>query len=201
MVEIVSNRGLFDGQGPTLHELSGYGEARQWGIDLAADIAAYRRGELEWAAIEKSLLIAGPPGVGKTKYAIALAKTAGIPIVATSVAEWNAANYLSGTLQAMKNAFSQARRAAPCVLFIDELDGISDRAPLRGEHAEYWSQVVNVLLELLAGVDERPGVVVVAATNHPEKIDAAVRRAGRLDRTITIEKPNVEDLKVYSAST
>lgn len=193
--EIVSNRGLFDGQGPTLHELSGYGEARQWGIDLAADIAAFRKGELEWGAIEKGLLLAGAPGVGKTQYAKALARTAGVPIVATSVADWNSASYLSGTLQAMKNAFSQARRLAPCILFIDEMDGISDRATLRGEYIEYWSQIVNLLLELLAGVDERPGVVVVAATNHPDKIDAAVRRAGRLDRTITIEKPNVEDLK------
>lgn len=192
--EIVSNRNLFDGEGPSLQELTGYGEARKWGLDLAADIGAYRKGELDWADIEKGLLLAGPPGVGKTQYAKALARSASVPIVTSSVAEWNSASYLSGTLQAMKNAFAQARRLAPCILFIDELDGISDRATLRGEYVEYWSQIVNLLLELLAGVDERPGVVVVAATNHPDKIDAAVRRAGRLDRTITIEKPNVEDL-------
>ena len=117
-----------------------------------------------------------------------------MPLVATSVAQWNAASYLSGTLQAIRDAFAQARRQAPCILFIDEIDGISDRARLRGEYVEYWSQLVNLLLELLAGVDERPGVVVVAATNHPDKIDAAVKRAGRLDREIVIEKPDVHAL-------
>ena len=193
--EIVRSRCSFDGDGPRLEDLAGYGEAKQWGLDLAADIAAYRKGLLEWNQIDNpAALVAGPPGVGKTQYALALARSAGVPIVATSVADWNAANYLSGTLQAMRNAFAQARRLAPCVLFIDELDGISDRTTLRGEYVEYWTQIVNLLLELLAGVEERPGVVVLGATNHIDKIDAAIRRAGRLDRTITIEKPGVEDL-------
>ncbi len=109
-------------------------------------------------------------GRRKTQYAKAFAKTAGVPIVATSVADWNAANYLTGTLQAMRTAFSQARRLAPAILFIDEVDGISDRATLSGEYVEYWSQIVNLLLELLAGIEDRPGVVVIAPPITPKKL-------------------------------
>lgn len=193
--EIVRKKGDYLGSGPSLEELDGYGEAKVWGLELAADLADYKAGRLTWDQVDhKGLLISGPPGVGKTTFARALAKTARVPIVATSVAEWNAATYLSGTLQAIREAFAQARRQAPCVLFIDELDGISDRTRLRGEHVEYWTQIVNLTLELLSSVDERPGVIVLGASNYSDKIDPAIKRAGRLDREIVIEKPDVATL-------
>ncbi len=192
--KIVSTKSFFDHRGPSLEDLAGYGHARQWGLNLVADLREYRAGRLDWECIEKGLLLAGPPGVGKTQFAKAVAKSAQVPLVATSVADWNASTYLSGTLAAIKASFSQARQLAPCILFIDELDGISDRATLTSEYREYWTQIVNLLLEQLAGVEDRPGVVVIGATNHPDHIDAAVRRAGRLDRTIEIELPDADSL-------
>lgn len=192
--KIVSNKSVFNHRGPSLEELSGYGAAREWGMNLVTDLREYRAGRLDWEAIEKGLLLVGPPGVGKTQFARAVAKSANVPLVATSVADWNASAYLSGTLAAIKSCFAQARQLAPCVLFIDELDGISDRATLTNEYKEYWTQIVNLLLEQLAGVEDRPGVVVIGATNHAEHIDAAVRRAGRLDRTIEIELPDTDSL-------
>ncbi len=127
--------------------------------------------------------------MGKSQFAVALAAEAGVPLVSTSVAEWNAASYLSGTLQAIRKCFSDARKQAPCILFIDELDGIGDRGALRGDYVEYWTQIVNCALEEMAGVTDREGVVVIGATNHPDRIDPAIRRAGRLDREIAIPRP------------
>ncbi|MGY4224974.1 cell division protease FtsH [Bradyrhizobium sp. USDA 4503] len=192
--KIVSTKSFFTHDGPCLEELAGYGEAREWGLNLVGDLREYRSGRLDWSCIEKGLLLVGPPGVGKTQYARALAKSANVPLVSTSVADWNSVAYLSGTLGAIKESFSQARQLAPCILFIDELDGISDRASLTTEYKEYWTQIVNLLLELLAGIEERAGVVVIGATNHPDHIDAAVRRAGRLDRMIEIQPPDTVTL-------
>ncbi|WP_083533019.1 AAA family ATPase [Bosea sp. WAO] len=193
--DVVRKKGEYLIQGPSLSELAGYGAAREWGLQLADDLSEYRAGKLSWADLDhKGLLLSGPPGVGKTQFARALAKSARVPLVSTSVAQWNAAPFLSGTLQAIRDAFSQARRQAPSILFIDELDGISDRSKLQGDYVEYWTQIVNLLLEQLAGIEERPGVVVIAATNHPDRIDAAIKRAGRLDREIQIDRPDTAAL-------
>jgi ATP-dependent Zn protease len=192
--KIVSTKGIFDHRGPRLEELAGYGVAREWGLNLIADLQEYRAGRLDWESMEKGLLLVGPPGVGKTQFVKALAKSANLPLVATSVADWNAASYLSGTLAAIKACFSQAKQLAPALIFIDELDGISDRATLPNEYREYWTQIINLVLEMLAGVEDRPGIFVCGATNHVDRIDPAVRRAGRLDRTIVIELPDTESL-------
>lgn len=192
--ELIIKKTRFTGDGPRLEDLAGYGDAKQWGLEAISDLEDLRAGRIAWAEFDhRGLLLAGPPGVGKSSFVAALARSAGVPLIATSVASWNAATYLSGTLQAMNEAFSKARRTAPSILFIDEIDGISDRSAVR-EHREYWLQIVNRLLELLQGVDDREGVIVIAATNYPNAVDAAVRRAGRLDRQIDIHLPEPDDL-------
>lgn len=192
--KIIRSKSVPIDSGPCLEELAGYGDAKEWGLNLAADLNAYKLGSLTWDSVDRGLLLDGPPGVGKTQFAKALARSAGVPLIATSVAQWNSSKYMSGTLQAIRASFDRALQLAPSILFIDELDGISDRSRLQGDYVEYWSQIVNLFLELLSGVEERPGVVVIGATNQPERIDPAVRRAGRLDKTIKIERPDVDDL-------
>jgi cell division protease FtsH len=195
LVGLVSNKATYSGDGPTLESLHGYGEAAVWGQELVTDLADYRAGRLDWEAIaNRSLLLSGAPGLGKTVFARALATSLGVHLVATSVADWNASTYLSGTLQAMRSAFHEAKRNSPSVLFIDELDGISSREGLSGDYIEYWTQIVNLLLELMSNAAELEGVILVAATNHPEKIDRAVLRAGRIDRHITLKRPTLDDL-------
>ncbi len=93
-------------------------------------------------------------------------------------------------LGAMRKSFRDARDNAPSVLFIDEIDAIGDRRKFTGDYASYSVQVVNALLELLDGSDEREGVIVVAASNFPQNLDPALKRPGRLDRHIVIELPD-----------
>ncbi|NKL23697.1 AAA family ATPase [Rhizobium leguminosarum] len=176
-----------------LEELHGYGAAKEWGLQLAKDLEAWRSGNLKWSDVDRGLLLSGPPGVGKTIFARALADTCGVNFVATSVVQWQAKGHLGDLLKAMRADFASAVDKAPSILLLDELDSIGDRKTFTGEYASYSIQVVNALLEALDGSANRDGLVVVGATNYPEKIDAAIRRPGRLDRHVAIGLPNEAD--------
>jgi len=177
--------------GLALSDLHGMDEAVQWGQALARDLKAYARGDLLWVDIDRGALLAGPPGVGKTTWARALARECGVPLVLGSFATWQTAGsgHLGDMLSAMRRCFDDAKRQAPCLLFIDELDSAGSREQFKGHNESYNRQTLNALLELLAGVDDREGVVVIGATNDASAIDPAIRRAGRLDRLIRVELP------------
>ncbi len=174
---------------PRLENLHGYGEATKWGLELAQDIADYRSGLIAWADVDSGLLLSGPPGVGKTRFASALAETCDIPIVSTSFARWQAKGHQGDALKAMQTTFDAARRAAPCLLFIDEVDNFIDR-DRNSDNSDYMRGIVNGLLEELDGADGREGVVVVGACNNPDIVDPALRRSGRLDRHIELSLPD-----------
>jgi len=174
----------------TLAQMGGMDEAVIWGQSLAADLAAYRQGKLAWTDVDRGVLLSGPPGCGKTTFAKALAGSCGVPLIAASLGEWQAAGHLGDLLKAMRRTFDQARSASPAILLIDEIDGFGDRATLGANNRDYSVQVINGFLELLDGVAARDGVVVVGATNHPGRIDPAITRSGRLDRHITIDLPD-----------
>jgi cell division protease FtsH len=176
-----------------LDDLAGYGETKDWGLELAQDMKLWREGKLEWDEVDhRAVVLAGPPGTGKTSFASVLAATLEVPLIASNVAEWNGHKHLSGTLNRMKEVFAQAVAQAPCVLLIDEIDGISSRSKISGDHVEYWTQIVNLMLVLVTDAMNTPGLVIVGATNHVERIDPALMRAGRLDRIIRIELPNAD---------
>lgn len=179
---------------PRVETLTGYGAARDWALDLKADLADYLGGELAWAQMSTKLLLSGPPGTGKTTFARALCNTLQVPLVVTSVSTWLQGEYLHDVLDRMADTFAEARRQAPCILFIDEIDGIGQRASASRPYADYWNACVNKLLELLDGATKTDGVIVVGATNRPGEIDEAIRRSGRLETHIEIPRPDIPTL-------
>lgn len=175
-----------------LESMSGYGEAREWGVNLARDIADWRAGSIGWHDVDKGLLLSGPPGSGKTIFAQALGTTCDMRVVYASSARWQAKGHLGDFLKAMLKSFQDARQQAPCILFIDEIDSFGSRDGKNGDNDNYVRQVINGLLEQLDGSLDREGVVVIGACNHPHFLDPAIVRAGRLDHHIRIPLPDAE---------
>lgn len=179
--------------GNRLEDLAGYGPAKVWGLELAADFNAWKRGELEWNDVDGGALLNGPPGCGKTKFASALANTCSVPLILGSYASWQANGHMGDMLKAMKNTFSEANAVRPCILFIDEFDSFTDRNVGNDtDHLDYKRQVVNGLLECLDPVSGREGIVVIGATNDAGKVDPALLRPGRLERVIDIPPLDAE---------
>ncbi|ANV26258.1 AAA family ATPase [Agrobacterium pusense] len=178
----------------TVETLSGYGKAKDWALDLKADLDDYRASILTWAEMSTKLLLSGPPGTGKTTFARALCNSLQIPLIVTSVSTWLQGGHLNDVIDRMSKTFVEARAMAPAILFIDEIDGIGKRQPAEREYADYWNTIVNKALELLDGAIKNEGLIVVGATNRPDHIDEAIKRSGRLETHIEIPKPDVPTL-------
>jgi len=176
---------------PTIDTAAGYGKAIDWADDLHLDLAAWKAGEIAWSDLSAKILLAGPPGIGKTMFARTLGNSLGVPVILSSPAHWLEPSYLGDVLTRMKAVFAEARRMAPSVLFIDEVDGLGSRANGGDRHySSYHRNVVDQALVLLDGLAATQGVIVVAATNRPEDLDPALVRSGRLETRIDIQLPN-----------
>ena len=182
---------------PTLDRLHGMDELVEWGMGLARDLEAYRKGEIAWAAVDSGCLVSGPPGCGKTLFARALAATCGVPLIIGGYGLWHSTGgtHQGDLFKAMRRSFADAKDQAPAILFIDEIDSFSDRATLRHEWASWEIQIVNQLLSEIDGVSGLEGVVILGCCNHPHKLDAALTRAGRLGRHIRVGLPDTAGLE------
>lgn len=178
---------------PKLSELPGFVSVRLWAAELAVDLAAWRARKLEWSNVDRAAVLIGPPGVGKTMCAAALAAELGLAFVSTSAGQWQSAGggYLGDMLKSMRSSFEEAAASkAGALLFIDELDSIGNREH-DSRNVYYETQVVNTFLELTSR--DTPGVVMLAATNRVDDIEPAVLRSGRFERQIFVGLPTREE--------
>lgn len=180
--------------GPELAGLPGLGPARAGLTRIANDLRAYRAGDLQWADVSNGLILEGPPGTGKTTIAGAVARSAAMSFIPVTCTDWFKAGRFEVMLQAMHATFEAARAAAPCVLLIDEIDNLRNRSGEQDRNSSWNAAVVNAALPLLDGAAAHEGVFVVGATNHPEHLDPAILRAGRLGQRIHIAPPLERDL-------
>jgi cell division protease FtsH len=143
------------------------------------------------AKIPKGVLLVGPPGTGKTLLAKAVAGEAGVPFFSMSGSEF-VELYVGVGASRVRDLFDKAKRQAPCIIFIDELDAIgkSRGNGMNSGGNDEREQTLNQLLTEMDGFDGNTGVILIAATNRPEVLDPALRRPGRFDRQVVVDRPD-----------
>ncbi len=177
--------------GVTFDDVAGVDEAKMELKEVVAFLKDKETYGRLGAHIPKGIMLVGPPGTGKTLLARAVAGQAGVPFFSISGSEF-VEMFVGVGAARVRDLFEQARKAAPCIIFIDELDALGRaRGALGGfgGHDEK-EQTLNQLLAELDGFDPREGIVLLAATNRPEVLDPALTRAGRFDRQIVVDRPD-----------
>ncbi len=144
------------------------------------------------AKIPKGVLLVGPPGTGKTLMARAVAGEAGVPFFSISGSEF-VEMFVGVGASRVRDLFDQAKRNAPCIVFVDEIDAVGRHrgAGLGGGHDER-EQTLNQILVEMDGFDTTVNVIVIAATNRPDILDPALLRPGRFDRRVTLDNPDIK---------
>ena len=180
---------------PPLETAVEYGQAQIWGLELAKDFTDYRAGKISWADASRGAVIhSKTPGLGKSLYAKILARKCGVPLILTSIPDLFAASagFLDSVIKAQRAVFARAGALSPCLIFIDEIDALPNRATISPRGSDWWLPVIEDFLLLLdSAVSQREGVCVLGATNRLEGVDAAIMRPGRLEVAIEIQHPDL----------
>jgi cell division protease FtsH len=181
-----------EGTGVTFGDVAGADEAKQELVEVVEFLKTPDKFVKLGAKIPKGVLLVGPPGTGKTLLARAVAGEAGVTFYSISGSEF-VEMFVGVGAARVRDLFEQAKKHAPCIVFIDELDALGKArgsAGPMGGHDER-EQTLNQLLVEMDGFGPRSGVIIMAATNRPEILDTALLRPGRFDRQIVVDRPDM----------
>jgi len=195
---------LFPANKPTVtfDDVAGVEEAKQELHEVVDFLKNREKFQSLGARIPKGVLLVGPPGTGKTLLARAVAGEAGVPFFSISGSEF-VEMFVGVGASRVRDLFDQAKRNAPCIIFIDEIDAVGRQrgAGLGGSHDER-EQTLNQILVEMDGFDTNTTVIVLAATNRPDILDPALLRPGRFDRRVVLDAPDINGrlgiLKVHA---
>ena len=176
----------------TFEDVAGIDEVKEELKEVVDFLKNPRKFQKTGARIPRGVLLYGPPGTGKTLLAKAIAGEAGVPFFSISGSDF-VEMFVGVGAARVRDLFTNAKRNAPCIVFVDELDAVGRHrgAGLGGGHDER-EQTLNQLLVEMDGFDSSSGVIIMAATNRPEILDPALLRPGRFDRHIAIDRPDIK---------
>lgn len=180
--------------GVTFDDVIGCEEAKRALLDITRAHKYPEHYEALGAKAPRGVLLTGQPGTGKTQLAKALATECGMNFIDATGSDFSSM-WLGMGIMKVRNLFRQARRKAPCILFVDEIEGVGRRVsdPRFGESEQ--NRIINQFLIEMDGFKNSSGVFVIGATNLAESLDPALRREGRFDRTIVVPLPSMDDRK------
>ena len=183
-------------------DVAGADEEKAELVEVVDFLKDHRKFDQMGARIPKGVLLTGPPGTGKTLIARAVAGEAGVPFFSISGSDF-VEMFVGVGASRVRDLFEQAKKNAPCIIFIDEIDAVGRQrgAGVGGGHDER-EQTLNQLLVEMDGFSDNEGIIMIAATNRPDILDPALLRPGRFDRQIQVGRPDVKGreaiLKVHS---
>ncbi|NTU69622.1 ATP-dependent zinc metalloprotease FtsH [bacterium] len=182
-----------DKQNITFKDVAGSKEAKEDLLEIVEFLKTPKKFLAMGAKIPKGVLMVGSPGTGKTLMAKAVAGEAGVPFFSISGSEF-VEMFVGVGASRVRDLFQKAKRNAPCIIFIDEIDAVGRQrgTGMGGSHDER-EQTLNQILVEMDGFDTTTNVIVVAATNRPDVLDPALLRPGRFDRRVTLELPDIKD--------
>jgi cell division protease FtsH len=185
---------MFAGNRPTITfaDVAGVEEAKQELAEVVEFLKYPDKFAALGARIPRGVLLVGPPGTGKTLLSRAVAGEAGVPFFSISGSEF-VEMFVGVGASRVRDLFDQAKRNAPCIVFVDEIDAVGRQrgAGLGGSHDER-EQTLNQILVEMDGFDTNTNVIVIAATNRPDVLDPALLRPGRFDRQVVLDNPDIK---------